>query len=96
MTHGPAIRTSGAGFENNHGADIQSASGELSGSRACDAPARVLTVAMLVGGADERLEQRMRLHRLRFELGMELAAEKPGMVGDLADLDVRAVRASRR
>src|SRR5437763_7704345 len=44
-----------------------------------------------VGGADERLEERMRLHRLGFELGMELAAQEPGVVGDLADLDVGAV-----
>src|SRR5579859_4900071 len=33
----------------------------------------------------------MRLHGLRLELGMELAAEKPGMVGYLADLDVGLV-----
>ena len=43
------------------------------------------------GRADEGDEQRVRLQRLRLELGMELAAEEPGMVGDLADLDVRAV-----
>src|SRR5436305_11623288 len=40
---------------------------------------------------DERAEQRMRLQRFRFELGMKLAAEIPRMVCDLADLDVGAV-----
>ena len=44
------------------------------------------------GGADECAEQRMRLERLRFELGMELAAEVPRMIRDLADLDIHAVR----
>src|SRR5438477_490177 len=34
----------------------------------------------------------MRLHRFRLELRMELAAQVPRMVGNLADLDVRAVR----
>ena len=33
----------------------------------------------------------MRLQRLGFELGMELAAQIPGMVGKFADLDVDAV-----
>ena len=42
-------------------------------------------------GPDERTEQRMRFERLRFELGVKLAAEIPGMILDLADLDVGAV-----
>src|SRR5690348_1406543 len=33
----------------------------------------------------------MRLHRLGLELRMELAAEEPGMLHDLADLHVNAV-----
>ncbi len=33
----------------------------------------------------------MRLERLRFEFGMELAAEEEGMAGDLDDFDVGAV-----
>ena len=33
----------------------------------------------------------MRLQRLRFELGVELASEEVGMVGDLDDLDVGSV-----
>jgi len=42
-------------------------------------------------GADKRPEQRMRLQGLRFELGMELAAQEPGMIGQLADFDVDPV-----
>src|SRR5436309_1939533 len=38
------------------------------------------------------LEQGMRLHRLALELGVELAAEEPWVVRDLADLDVRIIR----
>src|SRR5215469_2983618 len=47
---------------------------------------------LLVGGADESLEERMGLHGLGFEFGVELAAEVPGVVGGLADLHVGAVR----
>ena len=61
-----------------------------------DVHAAQLPVAMLQRRADEGAEQRMRLQRLRFELGMELAAEIPGMIGDLADLDVHAVRSLAR
>src|SRR4030042_6182166 len=37
--------------------------------------------------SDKRFEERMRTHRLGLELRMELAAEEPGMVLDLDDLD---------
>ena len=50
-----------------------------------------LASAMLQRRADESAEQRMRLERLGLELGMELAAQIPGMVRQLADLDVNAV-----
>jgi len=36
---------------------------------------------MLQRGADEGFEQRVRLERLGLELGVELAAEIPGMPG---------------
>src|SRR5262245_43773434 len=49
-------------------------------------------LAILVRRPDEGPEQRMRLERLRLELGMELAAQIPRMTGNLADLDIRAVR----
>src|SRR5712692_1505058 len=50
----------------------------------------------LVGGADKRRKERVRRERLRFELGVELAADEPGMVGRLDDLDVGAVRPHAR
>ena len=47
--------------------------------------------AIFVRRADERLEQRMRLERLRLEFRMELAADEIRMVGDLHHLDVGAI-----
>src|SRR5438105_1253789 len=47
--------------------------------------------AIVERGAHERAEQRMRLQGLRLELRMELAAQEPGMIRELADLDVNAV-----
>src|SRR5436305_1177322 len=47
--------------------------------------------AVFISCANEGPEQRMRLHRLGFELGMELAAQEPGMIGDFTDFDVGAV-----
>src|SRR4051794_5394585 len=52
---------------------------------------RLTPVALPLRRPYEALEQRVRLHRLRFELGMELAAQIPRMVRDLTDLDVRIV-----
>ena len=43
---------------------------------------------MFEGGADECGEERMRFEGLGFEFGVELAAEKPWMLGRLDDLDV--------
>src|SRR5580700_9767640 len=43
------------------------------------------------GCPDEGAEQRVRLERLGFELGMELAAQVPGMVPDFADFHVNSV-----
>src|SRR6266849_3803499 len=44
------------------------------------------------GGADEGRKERVRLQRLGFEFRMKLAAEEPGMLGRLDDLDVIFVR----
>src|SRR5450432_822896 len=84
MTHGPAIRTSGPRKALN------------------SKGTRVLWLQFFFGGQalpavflrrpDECPEQRVRFHRLGFELGVELAAQIPGMPGDLADLHVRVVR----
>ena len=47
--------------------------------------------AVLVAGVDEAEEERMRLQRLGLELGMELAAEEVGMIGEFNDLHVGSV-----
>src|SRR3954454_18467410 len=47
---------------------------------------------ILVAGGYEVGKERVRLQRLGFELGMELAAEGEGVAGDLDDLDVGGVR----
>ena len=45
-------------------------------------------VAEPVRGRDKRTEKRVRLERFRFEFRVELAAEKPRVVGGLDDFDV--------
>ena len=42
--------------------------------------------------ADERGEEWMRLHRLRFELGMKLRSDEPGMAGQFDDLESPAMK----
>src|SRR5438552_7781910 len=57
--------------------------------------ARALAVAReraLDGGGEESGEQRVRAVRPRAELRVELRADHPGVVANLADLDERAVR----
>jgi hypothetical protein len=44
-----------------------------------------------LGGADEALEERMAVERPRLELGVELAADEPRVIGELDDLDQRFV-----
>src|ERR1700748_1312107 len=63
----------------------------LAGLRGC---CRVLLRPVGVAGGDEGAEERMRLKRLGFELGVELAAEKEGMFGQFDDLDIGRVRRS--
>jgi hypothetical protein len=52
---------------------------------------RAPSAAAPVRRAYERSKQRMRLERLRLELGMELAAEEERMILDLYDLDVGSI-----
>ena len=47
---------------------------------------------VLIGGADERREKRMRFQRRGLELRMELAAQEPRVVGDFHDFHVDAIR----
>src|SRR5207244_9781050 len=74
------------------------------GRRVAGAPRRALVRAGLAGalavageraldgGGEEASEQWMRAVRPRTELRVELRADHPGVVADLADLDERAVR----
>src|SRR6202023_4370870 len=43
---------------------------------------------------NERCKQRMRSQRVRFELGVKLAADEPGVIRDFHDFDVDAVRSA--
>src|ERR1017187_1209919 len=96
MTHGPAISTSGRPCPNRSNS-IATRVAYLRmrlrlGLRVRLRQRRQPPPPVLIGRADKRFEQRMRLHGLGLELGMELASQKPRMVGNLANLHVRAVR----
>src|SRR6185369_3278056 len=87
ITHGPAINTRRLPKSAN-----SIATGELGTGEQRLLNRRLAPVALLFGGADETLEQWVRLHGLGFELRMELTAQIPGMVAEFADLHVRIVR----
>src|SRR5256885_13861380 len=65
--------------------------GGVAGARLAGALA-VAGERALDGGGEEAREQRVRAVRPRAELRVELRADHPGVVADLADLDERAVR----
>src|ERR1039458_6051076 len=94
ITHGPAISTSGRGAPWARPNALNSIAIRIQRLRSVpDLGARPQPpLPVFVSGADERLKQRMRLHRLALELGVELAAQIPGVIGDLANLDVGVVR----
>src|ERR1035438_9931408 len=87
ITHGPAISTRRLPKSAN-----SIGTGELGTGEQRLLNGRLAPVALLFRRTDEALEQRVRLHGLALELGMELAAQIPRMVGELADFDVRIVR----
>src|SRR6185437_6677329 len=67
-------------------------SGGSGGARAARGIARLAAQALRVQRrADESGEQRVRARWARLELGMELATHEPWMIGELDDLDQRAV-----
>src|SRR5438067_12559647 len=83
ITHGPAISTKGRPPPNA----LNSTGTRVLGLR----PQFVRGVGRrrdhthlpkCLGRADKGFEQRVRLHRFRFELGVELAAEIPGVPGN--------------
>src|SRR5258705_522822 len=85
-THGPAIRN-GLFSAANRGA--------ISVRQLSQFPRRLDARMELVvrdSGAHEARKQRMRAHRARLQLGMELTADEPGMLGQLDHLDERAIR----
>src|SRR6185312_17522291 len=84
-THGPAMRNGVLSVPKRGAMSV----GQL-GQRARHVRARMEFV-VVDRGAHKPREQRMRAHRPRLELGMELAADVPGMVGQLDHLDERAV-----
>ena len=52
---------------------------------------RLVRVLVRARRGDERAEQRVRGHGARFVLGVELAADEPGVAFELDDLDELAV-----
>src|SRR5256714_11367391 len=96
-TQGPAMRKGPVPLPNENRCVISvGAAGELGGAR----PRRLVRVWMLLPVIDRRAdksrEQRMRPHRPRLQLGVELAADEPRMIRQLDHLDQRAVRRQPR
>src|SRR5207302_1861118 len=60
-------------------------------ARSCHGILRLDQAGLVERGTNERGEERVRLERLRFELGMELHADEPGMARPLYDLGQLAV-----
>src|SRR5215467_7146328 len=104
MTQGPATSTSGYGSpiensptETGVTRELYRCSADLTDvTHLADQADLAMLGLVLLGGADERREQRMRPRRLRLELGMELDGEIPGMAGHLGDLDELPVRRTSR
>src|SRR5712664_1818495 len=84
-THGPAMRNGLLSAANRWDISV----GEL-GQLARGLGAR-LELATGERCADKAREQRVRAHRPRLELGVELAADEPWMIGQLDHLDQRAI-----
>ena len=85
ITQGPAIKTSGRLFPNK----LKSIATRV--LRLRPQAGFLALEALLVRGADEGLEERVRFHGFALELGVELAAQEPGVAGDFADLHVGVV-----
>src|SRR2546426_7458214 len=80
------------------GGKAQGAHGQFDGVCACRIDAQSLAARArallpeLGRGPDKSLEERMRFERSRLEFRVELAAQEPGMVADLHDLDIGPIR----
>src|SRR2546422_9178666 len=84
-THGPAMRNGLFSAANRWAMSV----GQL-----CQRSRRLgarMPLAVIECGAHESGKERMRAHRPRLELGMELTADKPWVIGELDHFDERAV-----
>src|SRR5262245_12072974 len=85
MTHGPAMKARGSPPPIASRASIAT-------RRTGAGPASAGGLPEPLAGIDEAPEQRVRLHRLRLELGVELAGEEVRVVLDLDDLHEPVIR----
>src|SRR2546425_6872279 len=84
-TQGPAMRKGLVSATNRSAISVR---------QLCQLPRRLgarMELLVIERGTHEAGEQRMRSHRPRFELGVELAADEPRMIRQLDHLDERAV-----
>src|SRR3989442_12476257 len=84
ITHGPAMSARGA-------PSPIAISRLISTRRVRPAPGSALGLPELLAGTDEAPEEGVGEHRLRLELGMELAGQEIRMIRDLHDLHEPAV-----
>src|SRR3989442_12169552 len=84
ITHGPAMSARGA-------PSPIASSRLISTRRVRPAPGSALGLPELFAGTDEAPEQGVGEHRLRLELGMELAGQEIRLIRDLQDLPQRTV-----
>src|SRR5471030_3104595 len=92
ITHGPAISTSGLPWPmelNSTGTRVLRLRPQFGVHPQIGCQA---FLTEFLGRADEGFEQRVRLHGLGFELGVELAAQIPRVPRNLTDLHVGIVR----
>src|SRR5262249_52894590 len=85
ITHGPAMSAKGA-------PPPMDKSRPMSTLRVRLEPGSALGLPELFAGTDEAPEEGMGEHRLRFELGMELAGEEVGVVRDFHDFNEATIR----
>src|SRR5579862_2130506 len=96
MTHGPAIRPSAwpapKAMVSPPGVRTSIPTRVLVDLFVIVAPILIAPAAVFIRRADEGAKQRMRLERFGFELRMELAAQEPRVIRNLADLNVGLIR----
>src|SRR6188508_3705638 len=91
MTHGPAM-SSGFAPSPTVMFPIRAVTGTARYASGARAVSRRCVVLLRFGGAHKSEEKRMRAMRPALELGVELARDEIGMVGDLDDLHQASIR----